>query len=251
MLLCEDGIWRIKKREKIERSRLTKKNAEHHADKMTHSDKRTKRGFRLSPEVTQGEPRSSLPVHMNERRRSFCWPGVYWCPSSLTQTSNRLESWTAPKKPRPKRCREPGCWQLNSSAAALWQRCVLHNAASHHRHQVTKEVTLQHNTTLLVAVRNYSLCGRQPSVASILIMCPLVFFKVHVCHKEIKRPADPHRDIFKSFKKKLANADYTGEFTVAFPRHKNIYIIMKCAENRLVKQRKSSKPAGAFLVGKT
>lgn len=74
MLLCKDGIWRMKKskKKKTERGRLTKKNAEHHAGEMTHSDKRTKRGFRHSPEVTRGEPRSSLPARMNKRRSGFC-----------------------------------------------------------------------------------------------------------------------------------------------------------------------------------
>lgn len=84
----ESGRW--KREKKIERGRLTKKNAEHHADEMTHSDKRTKRGFRHSPEVTQGEPRSSLPARMNKRRSGFCWPGVYRGLSSLTQMSRVL-----------------------------------------------------------------------------------------------------------------------------------------------------------------
>lgn len=84
----ESGGW--KREKKIERARLTKKNAEHHADEMTHSDKRTKRGFRHSPEVTQGEPRSSLPARMNKRRSGFCWPGVYRGLSSLTQMSRAL-----------------------------------------------------------------------------------------------------------------------------------------------------------------
>lgn len=42
-----------KGKKKSERGRLTKKNAARRADEMTHSDKRTKRGFRQSPEVRE------------------------------------------------------------------------------------------------------------------------------------------------------------------------------------------------------
>lgn len=100
----ESGGW--KREKKIERGRLTKKNAEHHADEMTHSDKRTKRGFRHSPEVTQREPRSSLPARMNKRRSGFCWPGVYrglssWAfePSAETEPEQQVRKKSSQNSP--------------------------------------------------------------------------------------------------------------------------------------------------------